>query len=88
MDTAWRTSSYSSNGSNCVQVSWRKASYSSNGTSCVELAGDLAAVRDSKNPGGPILRVDLRPFVRAVKHECGAPARTGAPHSPEDQPAV
>lgn len=72
MDTAprphrWRTSSYSSNGTNCVEVSWRKSTFSSNGTSCVELSNDLAAVRDSKNTEGPTLRVDLRRFVNALR---------------------
>ncbi len=46
---------------------WRKSSYSSNGTSCVELASDLAAVRDSKNPDGPMLHVDLRGLLRMIK---------------------
>lgn len=38
---------------------WRKASYSSvNGGNCVEVAGNLpgiVAVRDSKDPAGPVL---------------------------------
>jgi hypothetical protein len=38
---------------------WRKASYSStNGGACVEVAGNLpglVAVRDSKDPSGPVL---------------------------------
>ena len=63
----WRKSSFSSNGTNCVEVAWRKSSYSSNGSSCVELASDLAAVRDSKNPDGPTLRVDLRGLLRMIK---------------------
>nr|WP_063810400.1 DUF397 domain-containing protein [Kibdelosporangium phytohabitans] len=64
---SWRKASFSSNGSDCVEVSWRKASFSSNGTACVEVAHDLAAVRDSKNPEGPTLRVDLRRFVTAIR---------------------
>jgi hypothetical protein len=47
---------------------WRKSSYSSgqNGA-CVELAY-AGAIRDSKNPGGPVLRVgDLASFLREVK---------------------
>jgi hypothetical protein len=72
MDTAprplrWRTSSFSSNGTNCVEVSWQKSSFSSNGSSCVELSLELAAVRDSKNPDGPILTADLRHFVRTIQ---------------------
>jgi hypothetical protein len=41
---------------------WRKSSFSgSNGGSCIEVAGTLNAVRDSKNPSGPVLtgRIDL-----------------------------
>jgi hypothetical protein len=38
---------------------WRKSSYSgNNGGDCVEVAGNLrdaVAVRDSKDPGGPVL---------------------------------
>lgn len=35
---AWRTSSYSGNGSNCVEVGvWRTSSYSGNGSDCVEV---------------------------------------------------
>ena len=65
----WRKSSYSSGqGGNCVELAWRKSSYSSgqNGA-CVELAY-AGAVRDSKNPGGPVLRVgDLASFLHEVK---------------------
>jgi hypothetical protein len=64
----WRKSSYSSNGSACVEISWRKASYSSNGANCVEVSHNLAAIRDSKNPTGPVLTVDVDRFVRTVKN--------------------
>ncbi|RCG30172.1 DUF397 domain-containing protein [Sphaerisporangium album] len=40
------------------ELAWRKSSYSSgNGGACVEVApiSRGVAVRDSKNPGGPIL---------------------------------
>jgi len=73
----WRKSSHSgSNGGNCVQVAaaWRKSSYSgSNGGGCVEVADDLpgvVAVRDSKDPGGPVLAFtpeDWRAFTAAIK---------------------
>jgi len=48
---------------------WRKSSRSSgqNGA-CVELAY-AGAVRDSKNPAGPALIVDLGAFLAAVKAE-------------------
>ncbi|HEV7648269.1 MAG TPA: DUF397 domain-containing protein [Actinophytocola sp.] len=47
---------------------WRKSSYSSGqGGNCVELAY-AGAVRDSKNPGGPVLSVgDLPAFLREMK---------------------
>jgi hypothetical protein len=42
-----------------TSVSWRKSSYSNgNGGACVEVAQNvprLVAVRDSKDPGGPVL---------------------------------
>jgi hypothetical protein len=53
---------------------WRKASYSGNGGgSCVEVASNLprlVAVRDSKDPNGPVLTIesaDWRDFVAEVK---------------------
>jgi Domain of unknown function (DUF397) len=46
---------------------WRTSTFSSNGTDCVEVSHDLAAVRDSKNPEGSTLAVDLRRFVSAIQ---------------------
>jgi hypothetical protein len=46
---------------------WRKSSRSGQDTSCVELAHTGAAVRDSKNPTGPILTVPTRHLVAAVQ---------------------
>ncbi|MGW4639281.1 DUF397 domain-containing protein [Sphaerisporangium sp. NPDC004334] len=57
-----------------TNLHWRKSSYSSgNGGACVEvasLAGGLA-VRDSKNPTGPMLRFtsdEWHTFVRGLKN--------------------
>jgi hypothetical protein len=48
-------------------VVWRKSSASGgDGGNCVEVAS-IGAVRDSKNPAGPTLRVDLATLVAAVK---------------------
>jgi hypothetical protein len=48
-------------------VTWRKSSHSGgNNGACVELA-NFGAIRDSKNPTGPTLRVDLASFVAAAK---------------------
>ncbi|MFF3482254.1 DUF397 domain-containing protein [Streptomyces sp. NPDC002701] len=62
----WRKSSYSSDqGGECVEcaplgpLAWRKSSYSSDqGGDCIEVAETPAttiAIRDSKNPAGPVL---------------------------------
>jgi hypothetical protein len=55
-------------------ITWRKASYSgNNGGGCVEVARDLpgfVAVRDSKNPDGPVLTMmpeHWRAFTDKVK---------------------
>ena len=50
------------------QVRWRKSSRSgANANGCVELAHTHDAVRDSKNPDGPTLRVELVRLLAAVK---------------------
>lgn len=47
---------------------WRKSSYSGSEANCVELNQSLDAVRDSKNPAGPVLRAtELRSLVLAAK---------------------
>lgn len=49
---------------------WRKSSFSGGENSdCLELVGTLDAVRDSKNPEGPILRADLRGLLTAVQED-------------------
>ncbi|MGD1224345.1 DUF397 domain-containing protein [Streptomyces krungchingensis] len=57
----WYKSSYSGGeGGNCLEVArWRKSTYSGgSGGDCLEVADGhptLVPVRDSKNPGGPVL---------------------------------
>lgn len=56
MSTTWRKSSYSSNGSDCVEVAF---------------AGDGVATRDSKAPAGPTLTFSAArwsSFLAEVKH--------------------
>jgi hypothetical protein len=73
---AWRESTYSNNGGNCVEVAtvWRTSTYSNNGGACVEVARsgpELVAVRDSKNPDGPKLAFTpaaWQAFTSSVKH--------------------
>ena len=59
-----------------VTAAWHKSSYSGNGTQqngCVEVARNLpgiVAVRDSKDPHGPVLTVapaGWREFIAGVK---------------------
>jgi hypothetical protein len=56
-----------------VGLSWRKSSYSgSNGGNCIEIAtaANAVAVRDSKNPDGPVLalrRQDWQRFADQIK---------------------
>lgn len=48
-------------------VTWRKSRRSAGDDgNCVELA-NVGAVRDSKNPSGPMLRVDLSTLTGAAK---------------------
>jgi hypothetical protein len=61
-------------GHNTDNLTWRKSSYSgSNGGDCVEVAvlsDDGRAVRDSKDPGGPVLAFgpdEWRAFTAAIK---------------------
>jgi hypothetical protein len=76
--TRWCKSSYSSGGGGqCVEVAamWRKSSHSgSEGQECVEVAaltaGRMIGMRDSKDPGGPVLSftpAEWSAFVRRVK---------------------
>jgi hypothetical protein len=47
---------------------WRKSSYSGSGNNCVEVARDeqLTAIRDSKNPTGPMLTFTAPAWRRFV----------------------
>ena len=75
-DAMWRRSSCSGpNGGNCVELaglSWYRSGHStSSGGNCVELAevAGVVAVRDSKDPDGPVLlltRAALRAAVQSV----------------------
>ncbi|MEV5412533.1 DUF397 domain-containing protein [Thermopolyspora sp. NPDC052614] len=69
----WRKSSYSNEQGHCVEVAaWRKSSHSNAEGHCVEAASgpDAVAVRDSKNPNGPMLILTpaaWRAFLRSVR---------------------
>ncbi|MGW5416810.1 DUF397 domain-containing protein [Actinomadura geliboluensis] len=75
----WRRSSHSGpNGGECVELAsvpdihWRKSTHTgSNGGNCVELAAvtGAVAVRDSKDPDGPVLlltRAALRTALQST----------------------
>ena len=60
------------------EEAWFKSSYSDAGQNCVE-ASHLApapgiAVRDSKNPTGPALRLTPTTWAAFVTHLCEGPA--------------
>ncbi|MEU2668892.1 DUF397 domain-containing protein [Streptomyces sp. NPDC007164] len=52
---------------------WFMSSYSNNGGQCIEVAANLVAprgvvpVRDSKNPGGPVLTVPVASFASFIE---------------------
>lgn len=48
-----------------TSMRWRKSTRSQNTTNCVEVAS-VGAVRDSKNPSGPVLIVNLPELLTAV----------------------
>ena len=52
-----------------TEIRWRKSSHSGGdgNSNCVDLAHDLSAVRDSKNPGGPVLSVHVRTLLAHVR---------------------
>lgn len=52
------------------ELQWRKSSRSSANTNCVEVAQTLDRLRDSKNPGGPVLAFtpdELAVFLEGAK---------------------
>lgn len=51
-----------------VPLRWRKSTRSSGTETCVEIAHTRGAVRDSKNPGGPMLAMDVTGMIAAVKN--------------------
>lgn len=53
-----------------TQTRWRKSSRSAQEGNCVELVHTPGAIRDSKNPAGPVLPVGEMPaFLREIT--CG-----------------
>jgi hypothetical protein len=48
-------------------IRWRKSSRSTASDTCVELAHTHDAVRDSKNPTGPTLTIDIGGLLSTVK---------------------
>lgn len=64
---SWRKSSRSGNQADCVELAfiWLKSSHSTEQADCVELGThpESAAIRDSKNPTGPMLSFTPERFV-------------------------
>jgi len=53
-----------------TRAPWKKSSYSGNSGNCVEVAdlGQAVAIRDSKEPEGPVLVVTPSKWQRFVLH--------------------
>ena len=64
----WQKSSYSVSNGGCVEVGWRTSSYSGTNGGCVQVAPapDRVLMRDSKNPGGPVLLFSEREWTAFV----------------------
>ena len=61
----WRKSSFSFSNGNCAEVAaWRKSSHSEAGN-CAEVGQDgaVVGVRDTKDPGGPVLAFSAAAWV-------------------------
>lgn len=58
----------------CVQWAWVKSSFSTEGPACVQVAQDaeVALLRDSKDPEGPVLQ-----FPRQAVHDFFAAIKAG-----------
>ncbi|SFB07142.1 protein of unknown function [Amycolatopsis marina] len=77
---AWRTSSYSTNGGNCVEVGWQTSSHSGNGGDCVEVGWQTSS---HSGNGGNCVEVGHRPdevLVRDTKDRSGGTLTV--PHAP------
>ena len=57
-------------------MDWRKSSFSGDSGDCVEVRRDLAAIRDSKNPAGPVLVVPQLVMSLVPKLAQEAPKKT------------
>jgi len=49
------------------KTGWRKSTHSSAANECIEVARTLDKIRDSKNPAGPILTIDLAALLTDIK---------------------
>jgi hypothetical protein len=50
-----------------IDREWRKSTRSANQANCVEVRSTLDRVRDSKNPTGPTLAVNVTGLVAAIR---------------------
>jgi hypothetical protein len=60
-----------------IQVNWRKSTYSLANGNCVEVGTGqaLVAVRDSRDPDGPVISVSPRAWIEFTEHVKHATSR-------------
>jgi hypothetical protein len=82
--SGWRKSSHSFSNGNCAEVAaWRKSSHSAYNGNCAEVGQDgaVVGVRDSQDPGGPVLVFGPVAWVAFLAGLRGVDTRPAATYS-------
>jgi hypothetical protein len=72
LEARWRKSSHSAYNGSCLEAAWHRSSHSYSNGNCTEAAlrDGTVLVRDSKDPGGPVLAfspADWVAFTEGIK---------------------
>ena len=70
-----------------TQTNWRKSTHSRSNGNCVEVGTGqaLVAVRDSKDPDGPVIDVSPSAWIEFTEHVKRATSRHPGHHPSRDQ---